>query len=175
MSPDQHESSGPFEAAYDELRKLAGSLMRDEHREVTLQPTALVHEAYLRLADAELPADLTRNQLRAVAGRAMRRVLIDAARARRAAKRGGTARAVTLLPEVAAAPEPEVDVVELGDALQRISEIDPELTRVVELRFLAGLTVHETAEAMETSEATVKRLTRLARAWLRRELGGGAT
>jgi RNA polymerase sigma factor (TIGR02999 family) len=160
---------------YDELRRQAQRALRREDAGHTLQPTALVHEAYLRLADRAPPRWEGRAHFLGIAARCMRQVLVDAARARKADKRGGDAQAVTLgALEVAPATarEGEVDLLALDDALARLAEFDPAKARLVELRYFAGLTLDETAQALGVSPATVSREWSVARRWLRRELAG---
>ena len=160
-------------AVYDELRRQAARAMRHEPDASTLQPTALVHEAYLRLVDQRAPWH-NRAQFFGVAAQAMRRVLVDHARARHAAKRGGGALHITLPDAAAAQPgatdDSAADVLALHDALTRLAAMDPGQGRLVELRYFAGLTIEETAEALGSSPATVKREWAVARAWLHREL-----
>jgi RNA polymerase sigma factor (TIGR02999 family) len=159
-----------FDVLYRELRVLAERAMRDERADHTLQPTALVHEAYLRLA-----SDRGRFQNRAhffgVAAGAMRRVLVDHARRRKAQKRGGgtmvTVDDLDALPQAGAT---EVDLVVLDDVLSRLAVLDNRLGRIVELRFFGGLSVEETAAVIGVSERTVKRDWQVSRAWLRREI-----
>jgi RNA polymerase sigma factor (TIGR02999 family) len=156
---------------YDELRKLAGYHLARERPNHTLQATALVHEAYLRLVDQTDVRWQNRAHFMAVAAQAMRRVLVDHARSRQAAKRGG-GDAPLYLDEVTAAIEaPTVDVLGVDAALTRLAEYDPRQVKVVELRFFGGLSVEETADVLGISTATVKREWSFARAWLRRELG----
>jgi RNA polymerase sigma factor (TIGR02999 family) len=162
-------------AVYAELRRQAERVLRREASGHTLQPTALVHEAWLRLVE-QRPGGLEgRAHFVAVAARCMRQVLVDAARARRADKRGGGVQAVTLdpqadLPVHAAADEAGLDVLALDEALQRLAVIDPQQARLVELRYFVGLTLDETATALGVSAATVSREWAVARRWLRREL-----
>lgn len=165
-------SSVLFAQVYQELRRLAASALRNERREHTLQPTALVHEAYLRLADQPGSIWTDRSHFLAVASRAMRRVLVDHARTRRAQKRGAGA-AMTSLDDIglpSAEVMPDTDVLLLDAALARLVEQDPRQAQIVELRFFGGLSVEETAVVMDVSERTVKRDWQLARAWLRREM-----
>jgi RNA polymerase sigma factor (TIGR02999 family) len=154
---------------YDELRVIAASQLRREASGHTLDPTALVHEAFLRLVD-QREGFRNRGHFFGVAAQAMRRILVDYARRRRAQKRDGGIR-VTLTdaigPETGAADQ----VIAVDDALARLEAMDPRLARVVELRFFAGLSVEETAAALDISPATVKRDWAAARAWLQRELG----
>lgn len=165
---------------YDEMRRLAGAYLREEGTDHTLQPTALAHEAYLRLLDQRQVSWQNRAHFMGLAAQAMRRILIDHARRRRAQKRGGDAVHVELdgdlMMEAGAARSTigglGVDVEELSDALDRLAELDSRQARVVELRFFTGLSIEETAEVLEVSPATVKRDWTLARAWLHRELKG---
>jgi RNA polymerase sigma factor (TIGR02999 family) len=156
---------------YDDLRAIAAARLRGERSGHTLQPTALVHEAYLRLSEQRRRQWKERRQFFAVASRVMRQVLVDHARARQAAKRGGEATRieVTALGEIAA-PAEVFDVLPLDEALTRLAALQPRLARVVELRFFGGLEVEETAALLDCSPRTVKRDWALARAWLVREL-----
>jgi RNA polymerase sigma factor (TIGR02999 family) len=159
---------------YGELRRQAARYMRDEPAGHTLQATALVHEAYLRLVDQPSVEWQDRAHFLAVAANAMRRILVDRARARHAAKRGGAERALTLSETVAVAnEESEVDVLVLHEALIRLAELDPRQARVVELRYFGGLSIPEAAVALGVSHATVERDWRNARLWLRHELSPG--
>ena len=155
---------------YEELRRLAVRAMRDQRPDHTLQPTALVHEVYLKLAgSSHQPVD--RVHLLATAARAMRQILVDHARARASEKRGFGAVKVTL--SLADTPsEPRLlDLLSFDEALNRLDVLDPQQVRVVELRYLVGLSVEETAAALEISPRTVKRDAAMAKAWLFRELG----
>lgn len=157
---------------YDELRRVARRHLRSEREGHTLQTTALIHEAYLRLAD-QGPRELEqRGQFIALASHLMRQILVDHARARAAKKRQGGLQ-VTLSEDLAA-PEPsEVDVLAVDHALTRLFRLDPQQARVVELRYFGGLSISETAEALAISDATVKRDWRTARAWLHRAMQPG--
>lgn len=159
-------------AVYDDLRRLAAAQMRNERADHTLQPTALVNEAFLRLQGQRRRAWKERRQFFAVSARIMRHVLVDHARARRAGKRGSGATRldVTALADVAA-PGAGVDVLGLDEALERLARLKPRLAKVVELRFFGGLGVDEAAELLGCSARTVKRDWEMARAWLIRELG----
>ena len=158
---------------YQELHGQAARAMRREAGEHTLQATALVHEAYLRLIDQRRVEWRNRAQFMGVAAEVMRRVLVDHARSRLAAKRGGGVQRVTLDEEGHdAAPDAGLDILELHEALERLASMDPPQSRIVELRYFGGLSIEETAEAMHISPATVKREWAIARAWLRRELQG---
>ncbi|MCU0627143.1 MAG: sigma-70 family RNA polymerase sigma factor [Gemmatimonadaceae bacterium] len=160
-------------AVYAELRRQADRVLRHQASGHTLQPTALVHEAWLRLV-AQRPAQLEgRAHFVAVAARCMRQVLVDAARARNADKRGGGVHAVTLDPQAdlpAGTGETGLDILALDEALARLATIDPQQARLVELRYFVGLTLDETAAALGVSAATVSREWAVARRWLRREL-----
>jgi len=158
-----------FPVIYDELRRLAGSYMSRERPDHTLQPTALVHEAYGKLVDQSKPW-ANRSHFMAIAATAMRRVLLDHARKRNAEKRGGGAARVTLQEDLAFSESDQLDILALDQVLQRLTELDPRGGRVVELRFFGGLSVEETAEVLGVSANTVKRDWRYSRAWLRREL-----
>ena len=157
-------------AVYDELRRLAAYHLRAERDGHTLQPTALVHEAYLRLCDAPNVMWETRAHFLALAARVMRNILVDHARARNTGKRAGRKAQVELDQALAVAAAQEVDLVELDEALEQLAAVDPDLCRVVELRCFGGLTVPETAEVMGVSPATVDREWATARAWLRQRL-----
>jgi RNA polymerase sigma factor (TIGR02999 family) len=157
---------------YGELRALAAGLLGDERARHTLQPTALVHEAYLRLVGAEVGRDWEGHRhFVGVAAKAMRSVLIDHARRKRAEKRGGGAVRLSLEGIVEALEERVPDLLALDEALVRLEAMDAELGRLVELRFFAGLTLEETARALGTSVPTVVRAWQVARLWLQRELG----
>lgn len=153
----------------DELRHLARSHFRREPDGHTLQPTALVNEVYLRLTDQRQVQWDNRSQFFAFAATLMRRVLVDHAKARRTAKRGGHVRKVSLQEVIGLAEPEDVDLLALDDALSTLAEIDPRQSRIVELRFFAGLTHEEIAEVLEVSVSTVKREWRTARLWLYRE------
>jgi RNA polymerase sigma factor (TIGR02999 family) len=155
---------------YEELHRIARRCMAGERAEHSLQATALVNEAYLKLVDTKRVRWQGRGHFYAIAARLMRRILVDHARSREARKRGGDARRVSLDETVLVSPEPEVDLVDLDAALQKLSAQDPRKERVVELRFFAGLEVQETADVLGVSPDTVMRDWRLARAWLAREL-----
>ena len=159
-------------AVYQELRRQAQRAMRREASEHTLQATALVHEAYLRLADQRPSAWRNRSQFFGIAAQMMRRILVDHARARLADKRGGGATAITLDESSASSGDADpIDVLALHDALDRLAALDPQQAKVVELRYFGGMSIEETAEALELSPATIKREWAVARAWLARELG----
>jgi RNA polymerase sigma factor (TIGR02999 family) len=161
-----------IDAVYDELRRLARRHLRRERENHSLAPTALVHEAYFKLIDQRHTKWQNRAQFFAIAARIMRRILVDHARSRGAAKRG--AAATVLLDDVGdAAARLDVDVLALDVAMEKLARIDERQSRLVELRFFAGLTVEETAAALDVAPITVKRDWALARAWLFRELQAG--
>jgi RNA polymerase sigma factor (TIGR02999 family) len=158
---------------YDELHRLARSYFRRERGEHTLQPTALVHEAYIRLVDQKSPMD-SRGHFLAVAATQMRRILLDYARKHKAARRGGGGQKVLLEDTMAIVAQRPVDMIALDGALQKLGALDPKQTQLVELRYFGGLSVEETAEIMGVSPATVKRNWSSARAFLHREMTGGS-
>jgi len=156
---------------YDELRRLAARYLRRERPGQTLQATALVHDVYLRLLHDSNLSWQNRAHFFGIAARSMRQILIERARTRGAAKRGGSRIRVTLDPGLVAVEAQSLDLEALDEALTRLEAFDPELARVVEVRFFGGLSIEETAEAVGLSPATVKRRWTLAKAWLARELG----
>jgi RNA polymerase sigma factor (TIGR02999 family) len=155
-----------------ELRRLARAYMRRERRGHTLQTTALLNEAFLRLTDARRVRWQDRAHFLGIAARLMRRVLVDHARSRGYVKRGGGARRVTLDEGLVRSGEPALDVVELDRALEALAAVDARKSRLIDLRFFGGLSVEETAEVLQVSPDTVKRDWRLAKLWLLRELEG---
>lgn len=155
---------------YDELRRIAGRYMARERPDHTLQATALVNEAYLRLVDAKGVSWQDRAHFFAISARTMRHILVDFARSRRYQKRGGGAEPVSLEESLVIQGQPGADLVALDDALNALAEMDARSSRVVELRFFGGLTVEETAEVLKVSPETVMRDWKLAKAWLLREL-----
>jgi RNA polymerase sigma factor (TIGR02999 family) len=159
---------------YDELRRLARHYLRRERSDHTLQSTALVHEAYLRLAGGDAPNWQNRAHFFGVAAHIMRQVLVEHARAHGAAKRGGSSCKLVLDEAVAFPQQIDVDVVALDRALGELSELDAQQGRIVELRFFGGLTIEDTSEVLGISPATVKRDWVTARAWLFRAMTGEA-
>ena len=156
---------------FDELRRLAHSYLRRERADHTLQPTALVNEAYLRLVNQEGVRWQSRAHFFGIAANLMRQILVDHARRRAAEKRGGAdLQRLSLTQAERVAEGAGVDVLALNEALDRLSAFDPQQARIVELKFFAGLTIEETAEVLNVSHATVERDWKLARAWLKREL-----
>jgi RNA polymerase sigma factor (TIGR02999 family) len=175
-SGDDKAVSQLMPLVYDELRRLAASYIRRERPGQTLQATALVHEAYVRLINEKAHSWQNRTHFLAIAALSMRQILVQRARARRAAKRGGDPARITLDEQLLPAAKPdasdEVDLVALDEALTRLATLNARHAKVVELRYFGGLGVEETAAALDISSATVKRDWTLARAWLRRELRG---
>ena len=177
MTADRRQPPPAHELAplvYDELRRLAASYMRRERPGQTLQPTALVHEAYMRLAASGTPWTDKRHFI-GIAARSMRQILVEHARARGAQKRWAGLNRVTMTDSLAVAADPESMLPALDEALERLDQIDPEQARIVELRFFVGLSIEEAADAMQMSPATLKRRWSLARAWLFRELSASSS
>ncbi|HEY3026357.1 MAG TPA: sigma-70 family RNA polymerase sigma factor [Pyrinomonadaceae bacterium] len=156
---------------YNELRRLANNYLRRERPGHTLQPTALVNEAYLKLVDQKNTRWQNRAQFYGIAAQLMRRILVDHARLRHAEKRGGAEQqrlSITSAGDLAT--KPDLDVLALHEALEELATIDPQQSRIVELKFFGGLSIEETAEVMRLGHATVERDWKMARAWLRRKL-----
>ena len=168
---------------YDELKRLAARFLSEERRDHTLQPTALVHEAYLRLTEQTAVKWLNKTHFLTIAARAMRRILVDHARARSRGKRGGLQQRLSLENISIFFSEQSADLVALDESLTRLAEVDAREAEIVELRFYGGLSVEETAKALKISPITVKRDWKLAKAWLygdlkgqyEREVGGTGT
>jgi len=158
---------------YAELRRLAGSYMRRERSDHTLQATALVHEAYLKLVDQRSVDWQSRSHFFGIAAQVMRRILVDHARGHLREKRGGGQRAVPIDEALVFAPEQSLDLVKLDQALERLTKLDPRQGKIVELRFFGGLTVEQTAELLGVSPKTVKRDWSMAKAWLHGDLKQG--
>jgi RNA polymerase sigma factor (TIGR02999 family) len=155
---------------YDELRKLAARYLRRERPGHTLESTALVHEAYMRLIDQRNVHWQNRNQFFGLASELIRRILVDHARSRMAAKRGGVHVQLSLDEAIAAPEEKDLDLVALDDALVALATVDQQQSRIVELRYFGGLTIEQTAEVLQISPATVKRDWTVAKVWLKREM-----
>ncbi len=172
-TPDRPDAHELMPVVYNELRRLAAAYIRRERPGQTLQATALVHEAFLRLADAGSPWTDRRHFL-GIAARSMRQILVERARARGAQKRWGGMDRVSLSAALVRAEPTDAMLPALDEALDRLEQIDPEQARIVELRYFVGLSVEETADALGMSPATLKRRWALARAWLFREMAGGA-
>ena len=157
---------------HDELHRIARACMAGERAGHTLQATALVNEAYVRLIETQGVNWQNRAHFLAMAARLMRRILVDFARSKQYLKRGGGAVNVSLAPDVALSSEPGRDLVALDDALEALAKVDERKSRVIEMRFFGGLSVQETAEALHVSPETVMRDWKLAKAWLLRQLRG---
>ena len=157
---------------YDELRRRAARYLRGEQAGHTLQTTALIHEAYVRLVDQRNMQWQNRAHFFGIAAQMMRRILVDHARSKKRVKRGGSEIRVSLDDVIVAAKGQDLDIVALDEALDRLAQLDEQQSRVVELRFFSGLSVEETAEVMGISKSTVKRDWSMAKAWLHRELSG---
>ena len=156
---------------YDELRRLANNYLRREAAGHTLQPTALVNEAYLKLIGQRSPNWQNRAHFFAISAKLMRRILVDHARQRQAAKRGGSEQErLSITSAETILKQPAVDLLALNEALDDLAQMDPQQGRIVELKFFAGLSIEETAEVLGISHATVERDWKMARAWLRRQL-----
>lgn len=161
----------PF--VYDELRKIARRCLAGQRRSHTLQPTALVHEAYMRLARRDSAHWQDRMHFFALAAKIMRQILVDHARKHAAAKRGGNALTIALDEFPATSKQPQLDLLALDDALKQLGALDPRQCRIVELRFFGGLSIEETAQVVEISPATAKREWATARLWLHHTMSGG--
>ena len=159
---------------YAELRRVAARQLRDERADHTLQPTALVHEVYMRLVDQREGDWQNRAHFFGVSAQVMRRILVDHARRRAASKRGDGVRCVSIDEARDVAAASEVPILELDGALGRLEKVDAELARIVELRAFGGLTIEEAAHVLSVSPSTAKRDWRTAKAWLNRELGSEA-
>ena len=164
-----------FNAVYQGLKNLAEQFFRREPPGQTIQPTALVHEAYLKLIDQKCVDWQGQTHFLAVASQAMRRILVDRARHRGAVKRGGGWKRVTLNDKLIPGFQPDNDVVTLDEALERLAQLDPRQAQMVELRFFGGLSVDETAQVLGISKRSAEREWTMVRAWLRRELSRGDT
>jgi RNA polymerase sigma factor (TIGR02999 family) len=162
-----------FELVYDELRRLATGVMRGERRDHTLQPTALVHEAYYRLVDQAAIQWQSRAHFFGVVARAMRQLLVEHARRRARIKRGGGWERVAFDEQLGLAAVSEADILELDEALTRLAEMDERMCRVVELRVFAGMTAQEVGHVLGVTRRTVHNDWHVARVWLTRELTGG--
>lgn len=170
---DEHALDRLIPLVHGELHRIADRCIRRERADHTLQATALINEAYLRLIDAKRIHWRDRAHFLAISARLMRQVLVDYARSRGYQKRGGGAVRVTLVEELATVNEPDVELIALDDALEALAKFDERKSRVIELRCFGGLSVEETAAVLHVSQDTVMRDWKLAKAWLLRELGGG--
>ena len=169
---DEEAFNSLLPIVYGELRRIADNYLRREHTGHTLQPTALVHEAYLKLVKAQGLEWQNREQFFGIAANLMRRILIDHARTSNAVKRGGNKPNLPLDEALQITDESNEDLLLLDEALNKLAEIDSFAARIVELRYFGGLTIEETAEVLKTSPMTVKREWATARAWLHREIAG---
>jgi RNA polymerase sigma factor (TIGR02999 family) len=169
-SGEAEASTRLISLVYRELRAIAGRCMQRERSDHTLQPTVLVHEAYLRLASKSGVQWQSRAQFYGFAAQIMRRVLLDYARERRALKRGGAAAHISLDDAFLVAEDQLEKVLMLDESLQRLAAVDPQQNRIVELRFFAGMTLEETSQVMGISTATIKREWSHAKAWLHRDM-----
>ncbi len=160
---------------YGELRRIAQHFLQREKPGHTLQSTALVHEAYVRMVGQNLPEWQSRAHFFGIAAQLMRQILVDHARARQAAKRGGDVFKLSLDESTAMPGQRDLDLIALDDALKSLTELDPQQSRIVELRYFAGLTIEDTSEVLGISPATVKRDWATARAWLQREMMRGGS
>jgi len=167
---EQAAADGQLPAVYDELREMARSLLRSENPSHTLQATALVHETYLKLVGQDASRWRDRGHFFALAAQAMRRILVDHARGKNRIKRGGGERQLMLSDVCAISPQRDIDLLALDDALERLAKDDAMDARIVEMRFFAGLDVHEIAQILGVCEKTVQRHWNYARAWLYRAL-----
>jgi RNA polymerase sigma factor (TIGR02999 family) len=175
QSGDRVSAERLLPIVYEELRDIAARQMRSEAEDNTLQPTALVHEAYLKLVDQSRVDWKGRTHFVAVAAQAMRRILVDHARHRQALKRGGALRRITLDETLAAEWQADQDLLSLECALEKLSKLDQRQAQIVELRFFGGLQIDEVAEALGMSKRSVEREWTMIRAWLRRELSESRT
>jgi RNA polymerase sigma factor (TIGR02999 family) len=169
---DQRALDQLMPLVYDELHRLAEHYMRSERPDHTLQPTALVHEAYLRLMGMDVPLE-NRVHFFAIAAQVMRRILVDHARKYQYAKRGSGARKVSLDEAIDLTEERSADLIALDDALKSLSALDPRKSRIIELQYFGGLTYEETAHVLDISLTTVHREVKMAKAWLYREIKKG--
>lgn len=167
---DQAALDALLPVVYNELRKLADHYLRQERPDHTLQATALVHEAYLRLVDQTKISWQNRAHFFSVAAQVMRHILVDHARAHKAEKRGGGEQGISLDEAISFFEERDVNLVALDEALNELGELDPQQSRIVELRFFGGLTIEESAEVLKITPGTVRYDWRMAKAWLHRAL-----
>jgi len=170
---DEHALNKLVPLVYEELRRIARRHLRQENRHHTLQRTALVHEAYVRLSEQKSLNFESRAQFFALAAEIIRHILVDYARSRRAAKRGGGAYKVSITSVEIPQAEPQLDVLALDDALTNLARLDSRQSRIIEMRFFAGLSIEEISQILGLSPATIKREWTSARAWLHRELSKG--
>lgn len=167
---EKHAAGELLELVYDDFRDLASRYLRREPHELTLQPTALVHEAFLRLIDQNQVNWQGRTHFFAIGARAMRRILVDNARRRRREKRGGDRKRIAFEEKMFLSPEHDDDLIAVDELLKDLQEIDPRQSQIVELRFFGGMTSAEVAEYLKISKSTADREWRVVRAWLRQQL-----
>jgi RNA polymerase sigma-70 factor, ECF subfamily len=172
---NREAAAGLMPLVYEELRQIARGYLQRERSDHTLQATGLVHEAYLRMVDQKTTNWKNRAHFFGVAAQIMRRILVDHARHHQAEKRGGEWSKVTFDEAVALSPSRSIDLIALDDALRDLANLNPQHSQIVELRFFGGLTVEEVAEVLDTSQRTVEREWRMARAWLRRQIFGNSS
>jgi RNA polymerase sigma factor (TIGR02999 family) len=170
---DKQAQEKLFQVVYNELHRQAARYLRNEQPGLSLQTTDLIHEAYLRLIDQQHVEWQNRLHFYGIAAQVMRRILVDHARSRLAAKRGGSAIRLPLEEAMVVLPGHDLDFLALDEALNRLAQMDAQQSQIVELRFFSGLSVEETAKVLDVSERTVKRDWNVAKAWLRRELSRG--
>jgi RNA polymerase sigma factor (TIGR02999 family) len=170
---DKQAQEKLFQVVYNELHRQAARYLRNEQPGLSLQTTDLIHEAYLRLIDQQHVEWKNRLHFFGIAAQVMRRILVDHARSRQAAKRGGSAIRLPLEEAMVVLPGQDLDFVALDEALNRLAQIDAQQSQIVELRFFSGLSVEEAARVLDVSERTIKRDWNVAKAWLRRELSRG--
>ena len=171
---NREAAAGLMPLVYDELRRLARGYLQRERADHTLQATGLVHEAYLRLVDQKTTTWQSRAHFFGVAAQLMRRILVDYARRHRTEKRGGERTKIEFNEALAPSASRSLDVIALDDALHDLAALNPQHSQIVELRFFGGMTTEEVAEVLDVSPRTVQREWRMARAWLRRQIFGGA-
>lgn len=169
-SGDEAAAAKLMPLVYDELRALASKALQRERRDHTLQPTAVVNEAFLRLIDQSHAEYHSRTHFFAIGAQMIRRVLVDHARMHHAAKRGGHEKRLTLHESIDGGMSQEIDLLALDEALDKLATLDPRQSKVVEMRFFGGLSVEQTADMLEVSPRTVEQDWKMARAWLKREL-----
>ena len=172
---NRESAAGLMPLVYDELRRLARGYLERERSDHTLQPTGLVHEAYLRLVDQGTTTWQNRAHFFGVAAQLMRRILVDHARRHRRGKRGGALEKIEFDEALAPSVSRDLNVIALDDALQDLATLNPQHSQIVELRFFGGMTIEEVAEVLDVSPRTVQREWRMARAWLRRQIFGGSS
>ncbi len=170
---DEHTTDAPLPAIYNELHSLAGLYLRRQRPGHTLQPTALVHEVYMRLIKGDYDKKIEKQDLLRLAAKAMRNVLVDHARRKTAQKRSSGGKRVPLDAEAALYEEQALDLIALDDAMKRLNEMEPRWSTIIEMRFFGGCSEEEIGVMLGVSSRTIRRQWRMARAWLRHEIEGG--